>query len=456
MLTCKNILDFRIDASTYKRIYLQEEKILEDLNSESIEDIITSIQNFGAYSLCNEINFVNEGIPFLMTQNVRDNFIDWNDVRYIDMQSHCLLHKSHCSMNQVLITMAGEYLGRAAVYDKESVCSSNQAIAKLTLKEDYSPYYVSTFINCRYGQDQINRFKTITGQPNINMGLIKYLKIPKMSDDFCKKIESVVLIAQEKISSAIEKYREAETVIFKELGVNDWQPANETISVRALKDTMKTFRIDAEYYQPKYDELLKKLNEHKCRPLGEITTFIKSIEPGSDAYQESGIPFYRVSNISKEGIWDTDIYLDEEKYYIDELAPKKDTILFSKDGSIGIAYKVEEDMKAITSGALLHLKVVDESVFPDYLTLVLNSKVVKLQAERDAGGSIIQHWKPDEIKQVIIPILDRNIQERIVELVLESFELRRYGKILLDKAKRAVEIAIETNEEEAFKILKLE
>ena len=73
---CQSILDLRIDASTYKKIYLQEEALLKSRAAEMIGTIITSSQNFGAYSLCNEINFVDDGIPFLMTQNVRDNYID--------------------------------------------------------------------------------------------------------------------------------------------------------------------------------------------------------------------------------------------------------------------------------------------------------------------------------------------------------------------------------------------
>ena len=120
---CQSVLDLRIDASTYKKIYLQEEALLKSRAAERIGTIITSIQNFGAYSLCNEINFVDDGIPFLMTQNVRDNYIDWSGVRNIDDKSHNLLYKSHCLKNQVLITMAGEYLGRAAVYNKDFICS---------------------------------------------------------------------------------------------------------------------------------------------------------------------------------------------------------------------------------------------------------------------------------------------------------------------------------------------
>ena len=139
---------------------------------------------------------------------------------------------------------------------------------------------------------------------------------------------------------------------------------------------------------------------------------------------------------------------------IEDLYPKKDTILLSKDGSVGIAYKLEENIEAVTSSALLHLTVRNQNIIlPDYLTLVLNSPIVQLQAERDCNGAIIQHWKPSDIEKVLIPILDMSIQQEIVEKVEESFRLRRESKRLLDVTVKSVEIAIETDEETALKWL---
>lgn len=117
----------------------------------------------------------------------------------------------------------------------------------------------------------------------------------------------------------------------------------------------------------------------------------------------------------------------------------------SKDGSVGIAYKVEEPIDVITSGAIIHLNITDKDVLPDYLTLFLNSFVVKLQAERDAGGSIIQHWKPSEIEDVIIPILPTSEQVTISKMLQQSFTLRKESKRLLQEAIQIVETAIEEN-----------
>ena len=117
--------------------------------------------------------------------------------------------------------------------------------------------------------------------------------------------------------------------------------------------------------------------------------------------------------------------------------------MLTKDGSVGIAYKAEDDFDVVTSGAILHLTLKDEVVDPDYLTLVLNSRIVQMQAERDAGGSIIQHWKPSQVEKVKIPVLPRRLQSSLADKARESFRLRNESKRLLEEAKRIVEDAIE-------------
>ena len=54
-----------------------------------------------------------------------------------------------------------------------------------------------------------------------------------------------------------------------------------------------------------------------------------------------------------------------------------------------------------------------------------------MQAERDSNGAIIQHWKPSEIENVIIPVLDMDKQRELAEMVQKSFALRRQSKQLL-------------------------
>lgn len=258
------------------------------------------------------------------------------------------------------------------------------------------------------------------------------------------KIASDYYVLQEK--SAMELHI-AIYVLLHEVGIisNDAKVkvSNVVCSCKKLSDSfLASGRLDAEYYQPKYDLLFEKLKGFPTATIKEIATIQKSIEPGSDAYQEEGIPFIRVANLSKFGLSNSDVKLDT-KQFADTIRPQKDTILLSKDGSVGIAYKMEETQDVITSSAILHLQLTTPNVLPDYLTLVLNSIVVKLQAERDAGGSIIQHWKPSEIEHVIIPILPMNEQQMITNKIKQSFKMREDAQDLLLQAKCIIETAIE-------------
>lgn len=258
------------------------------------------------------------------------------------------------------------------------------------------------------------------------------------------KIASDYYVLQEK--SAMELHI-AIYVLLHEVGIisNDAKikVSNVVCSCKKLSDSfLASGRLDAEYYQPKYDLLFEKLKGFPTATIKEIATIQKSIEPGSDAYQEKGIPFIRVANLSKFGLSNSDVKLDTTQF-ADTIRPQKDTILLSKDGSVGIAYKMEETQDVITSSAILHLQLTTPNVLPDYLTLVLNSIVVKLQAERDAGGSIIQHWKPSEIEHVIIPILPMNEQQMITNKIKQSFKMREDAQDLLLQAKCIIETAIE-------------
>ena len=88
--------------------------------------------------------------------------------------------------------------------------------------------------------------------------------------------------------------------------------------------------------------------------------------------------------------------------------------------------------------------------------MVLNSILTKEQVNRDVGGSLILHWRPDQIKATVIPILPEEKQIQIQQKVIESLNLRQQSKHLLECAKRAVEIAIEQDEQTAIDYLEKE
>lgn len=448
---CKDIIDFRIDASTYKKDYVRTDKILKALDISSIEEKMKSIQNFGAYSLCNDIVFSDDGIPFLMTQNIRHNYIDWNNIRYIDEASHNMLHKSHCKKGQVLVTMAGEYLGRVAVYDQDFICSSNQAIAKVDLQDGVSPYYVATFLNSRYGQNQINRFKTVTGQPNINMALIKSLMVPLLSDRFGEAIEKIVVSSNKMFQQANAYYHEAMNLCIKEIGIYNYKGTQGICSIKSFSDSLgNSGRLDAEYYQSEYDYYDNLLRQYHngYGLIGDICT-IK--DKNYNPEHKTEYSYIELSDVGQQG----DISECNKIYGIDlpTRARRKvfagDVILSSVEGSLSKCALVtpECDGYLCTNGFYV---VSCDSINPETLMMLFKSSPVQALLKKGCSGTILSAIGKDELLKIPLPIIDIAVQEKIMCMVSESNLARRKGKELLDKAIRIVETAIEQGEDVAF------
>ena len=468
---------FRLDSFFYSKEFLADENIIATLKNKSLKELDAELLSFGAYSLNNFVEYKKSGIPFIRGVNMKNGVLDFSDMLYIDEPTHKLLWKSEVKPNTILVSMSGT-IGDVAIAIPEYSypMNSNQDIAKITLKNELNPFYFYAFMRSKYGQNFLIREARGSVQQHVFLSQMENIRVPLFSSEFQAKVESLVKSAHAKLAESKSLYAEAEEILLSELGLKDWQPKKNShtdsilltqnqdedtktkrdsvgisnpcdnianYSIKRFSDFASSGRLDAEYYQPKYDALFEHLSKYKCTKLGDIVTIKKSVEPGSDSYIEKGIPFIRVSDVNKFEIAETDLHLSPKDFNLELLKPHKNTILFSKDGSIGIAYKCEEDLNVITSGALLHLDICNKEVLPDYLTLVLNSVVVHLQAERDSNGAIIQHWKPDDIKKVLIPLLPESTQTLIAEKIQKSFDLRKQSKQLLEQAKRMVEEEIE-------------
>ena len=442
--------DFRIDSS----FYTKEPKKNPDLIYAKIGEHLISSQ----YGISIEMNTDSVGYPIYRMNEIHDMLCDLDVDKCADI-TQAEYDRFALKDRDVLFnrTNSFEWVGRTGIYYQNDDIQRTFAsyLVRLNPKDSILPEYLCTYLNCKYGEwDVKRRARQSINQTNVNPEEVKEIEIPILNIDLQQKIRCCFTQANSLRILSQKTYSEAELILHNELGVNSIAVTDVNVSQKRFSDFVNSGRLDAEYYQPKYDDLFSRLSKFETKRLGDIVQIRKSIEPGSEAYQNKGIPFMRVSNLSKFGFSDTEIHLSPDEYG-DVIRPKQNTILLSKDGSVGIAYKVEQDMNVITSGAILHLTITDNEFMPDYLTLVLNSVIVGMQAERDAGGSIIQHWKPSEIENVIIPKLNQEIQQEITNKVKESFALRHESKRLLNLAKTAVERAIERGENLAMELLNL-
>lgn len=440
--------EFRIDDGYYKKEYISIYRRIS--NYVLLNDIteMSDVSSNGCFKFVQDTlnDDYPKTVPYIRSGNVGNTFIEHDDLIKISQQAHSKLKLSRTKLFDVMMARKGKIGGASIITENETDFNCNENVIKLTIKDKnkYNPFYLTAFFNSKYGLKQIERLSTGNVQPWVSIYQIRKLRLAILPIDFQKEVERILTQANLKFVGFKQLYNEANEVLNRELHIKDFVPSNNRSNIKRYDSIFtEECRLDAEYYQSKYDDLFKFLSDFECETIGNIAEIKKSVEPGSEAYQDNGIPFIRVSDVTKFGISQPDIFLSESDYNLEDLRPCKDTILLSKDGSVGIAYKVDKDINCITSGALLHLKVLSKDFLPDYVTLVLNSQIVKMQAERDASGAIIQHWKPSEIENVIIPKLPMDIQTIIAQKVQKSFALQKECMDMLNCAKVMVEKEIE-------------
>lgn len=453
--------DFRIDADYFEPRYQKLEKFLFSKKTTKLNDFSNFIKK-GIFDISPNSYVERGGVAFLRSGDLKDEFISSDEIIQIEKESHEKEKKTELVKNDLLMAKVGT-IGDVAINLRFEKLNFSQNVMGIKIKKEYKPIsgFLLAFLNCSYGRNQVNRVLSGQVQQKLTLEDIKKVKIVNLADQIQKLVSKIVYEAFLLKENSKNIYSQAEQLLLSELGLLDWEPKHELAFIKNYSNTQKAKRFDAEYFQPKYEEIIEAVKKYKggFDELGNLVKIKKSVEPGSEAYQENGVPFVRVSNLSKfELSTNNQQFISEELY--EELKshqPKKGEILLSKDATPGTAYYLnEEPQKMIVSGGILRLKMDNKQILPEYLTLVLNSVIVQKQIERDAGGSIINHWRPDQVKATLIPILKEDKQKEIKELIEKSFSNRKLSKSLLEIAKRGVEMAIEKDEREAEKWIESE
>jgi len=447
--------DFRIDGEYYHPSFLDLESKIENLKNEPFGNLVKEIRcgPFGSTVL--KDTYLDDGVIVARPFNLINYSLERGNLVFIDeadLKKGLRVYQE----GDIFFSRVGDvHCGIVPKFDKKITISPN-IIAVKVKKEKVNPYFATIFFNSKYGFPQIVRGLKVVAQPTIQTDLVAKLRIVVPSSGFQEIIENLFVKSLSLQDNSKFFYSQAEQLLLSELELLEWKPKRTLSFIKNFSNTIESDRFDAEYFQPKYEEIVEAIKKYKggFDELGSLVKIKKSVEPGSEAYQENGIPFVRVSNLSKFELSDNNQQFISEELY-DELKthqPKKGEILLSKDATPGMAYYLnEETQKMIVSGGILKLKMDSKQILPEYLTLVLNSVIVQKQIERDAGGSIINHWRPDQVKATLIPILKNDKQGEIKALVEKSFNDRKLSKSLLEIAKRGVEMAIEKDEQEAEK-----
>lgn len=138
--------------------------------------------------------------------------------------------------------------------------------------------------------------------------------------------------------------------------------------------------------------------------LSEVTTKITDGAHFTPTYVESGIPFLRVTDITESNTSKKFIPQEEHDELIKRCHPEKGDVLYSKNGTIGIAKLVDWDWEFSIFVSLCLIKPKKELLDPHYLKCFLNSDMAYAQATARSKSGTVTNLHLVDIKTIKIPV----------------------------------------------------
>ena len=123
--------------------------------------------------------YVNEGVPFIRSQNVHPDGLRLKDVAHVTPQMHEDMKRTHTQPNDVLLNITGASIGRSAYVSEElPEANVNQHVCIIRTGWWLVPSYLSHFLNSTYGQAQIFSTQSGVTRQGLNYVQVRNLRIP--------------------------------------------------------------------------------------------------------------------------------------------------------------------------------------------------------------------------------------------------------------------------------------
>lgn len=329
--------------------------------------------------------------------------------------------------------------------EKENlVCSSGFAVIHPT---SVSSEYLFIYFKTKYIAKLLDRYTTATEYPAVTwkdiLNIPVFLGNKELRSEITEDVnKAFTLLEQSQIS-----YSQAENLLLEELRLKNFKPKYELSYVANLSQAFNAHRIDAEYFQPVYGEVVKKVIE--C-PYGytKLLNCVENVKPDFDPlkYPDITFSYIELADVdSSIGVINskTEIKGEEAPSRARRILRKNEVIVSSVEGSLEkVALVDDEHEGSLASTGFFQFKT--KNTFPEVLLVLSKSIAIQAQLKRECSGTILTAVPNKALKRIIIPLLPIETQQQITSLVQQSHEARRRAKELLEEAKRRVEEAIES------------
>lgn len=444
-IVCPNILESRIDVQPYLPRFLESEEVLvSHNNTEMLNNLIRSQKDLTGGATPLGANYLNNGIRFIRTQDITPNWIDLSNIVYISKDDHAKLRRSELQENDVLLTITGALYGQSAVVRKSCLPANiSQHSVRIHFVDDMDCYFISTFLNCSYGQDQIKKHQVGATRSAIDYDGIKNIRIPIPSKKVQKYISSKVRLA-EKCREEAKIHTDSVRKFFNNFFKLEQFKENNEKSYVVKPNKLDSNWLNAGFYRKRYFDLIDHLNRIglKLAPLSHFSLCDrKKIKP-----KKGKIKYFEIKDIditSGRIINVTEYEARNAPNNAQRLAKPLDIIISTRRPTRGAVAIIPPDLDGAFYSVFLAHFVAKEGNSPYFIKEYLRTYPGKMFMEQRCTETTYPVISEDDLETVPVPVVTSDCQFEIEKNLKISEMLEQKSFKLISKAKTDVENLIE-------------
>lgn len=404
------------------------------------------IIDFVQYGTSEELNEDKRGYPILRLNEFDGSFLGI-PAKYSEKISLDTYRSLEIKKGDVLICRTNgnlKYVGKAAIAMQDYSFAFASYLFRIRPNKFINPETLTVFLNSKSGRREIEKYAMKGNQSNFSPAKFREIKIPHFSTVLQDEIEALVSSSFEKLQKSKEAYQTAQNLLLEHLGLKDFNPPTQTVNIKSFADSFGTSgRLDAEFYQEKYESYLKKIQAY---PNGceLIRTACKLKDANYTPKDNQTYRYIELSNIGNSGEI-TGASLDlgcNLPSRARRKVSKNDVIVSSIEGSLASCAIVSEQYHQALCSTGFYV-VSSEKINSETLLMLFKSGPIQQLLKQGCSGTILTAINKDEFLNIPLPLVDANIQTQIADLIRQSDRLRQESQALLEEAKRKVEQVIE-------------
>ena len=276
----------RFDAEYFKKEYLIEDKPRTKYKNEYLGNISFITDGQHGYHEVDE----SSKIRHLTAKNFKNWFANEDGAERLAQWVDDRNKRSSLENNDVILTTRGTVGFCALVKDNVLPANIDQDVARIVLDEDSKilPHYLLSYVNSRFGQDWTKRNQTGMVQQGLALNRVREFPIPILKTEFQNKVAEIIELSFKSFTQAKSAYTQSEALLLKSLGLENFSPSSKNTNIKSFKDSFATTgRLDAEYYQPKYEDyerLIKQNSKGFTRIIDEYDLVKETSKRNKDSY----------------------------------------------------------------------------------------------------------------------------------------------------------------------------